>query len=207
MDWSSEISNIQATMPSGAQAPAGPAVQAAPAAPAAPMSQMAPAAPMAQTTQAAPMAPAAQIIPAAPMVQAPASPSNAAPAGFPAPSTAMNEFAGSTGILNLRHRQPTEVIEAPTSTAEAFSGSLKSALLRNRGNFVAATLLIGSQGTTAWEGILYEVGNDYIVIYQTGRQRYILCDIYALKYIEFYDTKQREICEQLLRQDGSQGYN
>ena len=119
---------------------------------------------------------------------------------------AHNEFAGSTGDLNLQHHQPVEIIEAPTSTGEAFLGSLKAMLLRNRGNFVAATLLIGAQGTMVWEGILHEVGNDYFIIYQTGRQRYILCDIYALKYMEFYDTKQRELCEHLLQGNGSAGF-
>jgi len=100
--------------------------------------------------------------------------------------------------------EPTEALESPTSTSEAFLGSMKAMLLRNRGSFVTATFLIGTQGTTAWEGLLYEVGNDYFVIYQTGRQRYIACDIYALKYMEFYDTRQRELCENLLRQDGTQ---
>ena len=124
----------------------------------------------------------------------------------PARHPAHNEFAGSTGNLDLRNHQPAEVIEAPTTTGEAFLGSLKAMLLRNRGNFVAATLLIGTQGTMVWEGILHEVGNDYFIIYQTGRQRYILCDIYALKYMEFYDTKQRELCEHLLQENGSQGF-
>ncbi|MEY8387069.1 hypothetical protein AALC17_07200 [Oscillospiraceae bacterium 38-13] len=119
---------------------------------------------------------------------------------------AHNEFAGSTGDLDLKNHQPAEVIEAPASTGEAFLGSLKAMLLRNRGNFVAATLLIGTQGTTVWEGILHEVGNDYFIIYQTGRQRYILCDIYALKYMEFYDTKQRELCEHLLQENGESGF-
>lgn len=119
---------------------------------------------------------------------------------------AHNEFAGSTGNLDLQHHQPSEIIEAPTSTNEAFLGSLKAMLLQNRGNFVAATLLIGTQGTMVWEGILHEVGNDYFIIYQTGRQRYILCDIYALKYMEFYDTKQRELCEQLLQENGEGGF-
>lgn len=124
----------------------------------------------------------------------------------PARHPAHNEFAGSTGNLDLQNHQPAEVIEAPTTTGEAFLGSLKAMLLRNRGNFVAATLLIGTQGTMVWEGILHEVGNDYFIIYQTGRQRYILCDIYALKYMEFYDTKQRELCEHLLQENGSQGF-
>ena len=119
--------------------------------------------------------------------------------GVPA---ARNEFEGSTGTLDLETHQPIEVIESPASMNEAFLGSLKSMLLRNRGNFITATFLIGTQGTTNWEGILHEVGNDYLVIFQPGRQRYIACDIYALKYIEFYDTQQREMCQQLLRENG-----
>ena len=131
------------------------------------------------------------------------SPSMPAPHTFSSdPYAPRNEFSGSTGTLDLETHQPIEVIEAPASMNEAFLGSLKSMLLRNRGNFVTATFLIGTQGTTAWEGILHDVGNDYVIIYQPGRRRYIACDIYALKYIEFYDTRQQDMCEQLLRQNG-----
>lgn len=119
--------------------------------------------------------------------------------GVPA---ARNEFQGASGTLDLETHQPIEVIESPTSTSEAFLGSMKSMLLRNRGSFVTATFLIGTQGTTTWEGILHDVGNDHIIIFQPGRQRYIACDIYALKYIEFYDTRERDACVQLLRQSG-----
>ena len=35
-----------------------------------------------------------------------------------------------------------------------------------------------------------------------GRDRYIVTDIYALKYIEFYDTRRREQCEAMLKQNG-----
>lgn len=119
---------------------------------------------------------------------------------FGVPAVSHNEFQGSSGTLDLETHQPIEVIESPTSTSEAFLGSMKSMLLRNRGSFVTATFLIGTQGTTTWEGILHDVGNDHIIIFQPGRQRYIACDIYALKYIEFYDTRERDACAQLLRQ-------
>ena len=49
----------------------------------------------------------------------------------------------------------------------------------------------------AW--ILYDVGNDYMTIYQEGRDRYIVSDIYSLKFIEFYDTRCRDICDEVLR--------
>lgn len=122
------------------------------------------------------------------------------------PAVTGNELSGSSGVLDLETHQPIEVVEAPASMNEAFLGSLKSMLLRNRGNFVTATFLIGTQGTTAWEGILHDVGNDYLIIFQPGRERYIACDIYSLKYIEFYDTRRRAICEDVLRQNGMDNY-
>ena len=193
-DWSTEISAPQSAAPAASEAPAAfqyPAVS------------------MPADVPPAFQFPAASVSgPAAP-AQAPAPAASGSPVPAvrpPARHPAHNEFAGSTGDLNLRHNQPAEIIESPTSTGEAFLGSLKAMLLRNRGNFVAATLLIGTQGTMVWEGILHEVGNDYFILYQTGRQRYILCDIYALKYMEFYDTKQRELCEHLLQENGAQGF-
>lgn len=133
---------------------------------------------------------------------APAAQSQPAPSAAGGVPAARNEFEGSSGTLDLETHQPIEVIESPTSTSEAFLGSMKAMLLRNRGSFVTATFLIGTQGTTTWEGILHDVGNDHIIIFQPGRQRYIACDIYALKYIEFYDTRERDACAQLLRQSG-----
>lgn len=107
--------------------------------------------------------------------------------------------------LQMSHGMPAAVIEAPTDRNEAFLGSLKAMLLNNKGNYVVATFLIGTQGTVSWEGVLYEVGNDFVTIYQEGRDRYIVCDIYSLKYIEFYDTRRRELCDAMLQQRPWQG--
>ncbi|MDE6455506.1 MAG: hypothetical protein K2L38_06315 [Dysosmobacter sp.] len=206
VDWSTEISAPQSAV--SAAAGAAGAFQYPPApmpADAPPAFQFPPDAGTAEASGGASALPAGTASPTGPV--APENPPSSVPAVRPANRhPAHNEFAGSTGELNLQHHQPAEIIEAPTSTGEAFVGSLKAMLLRNRGNFVAATLLIGTQGTMVWEGILHEVGNDYFIIYQTGRQRYILCDIYALKYMEFYDTRQRELCEHLLQGNSSKGF-
>ncbi len=148
--------------------------------------------------------PAPEPAAAAPDPHAPVYPAdrNGGPLTLP-PTMPRSEFDGSVGTLDLQTHQPLEVIEAPTSMNEAFLGSLKSMLLRNRGSFVTATFLIGTQGTAVWEGILYEVGNDHIVVYQPGRQRYIACDLYSLKYIEFYDTRRQEMCDNILQQNDS----
>ena len=106
--------------------------------------------------------------------------------------------------LNMSNRLPSEVIESPTTVNEAYLGSLKAMLHRNKGNYIVATFLVGTQNTVSWEGILYEVGNDYITIYQPGRDRYIVTDMYSLKYMEFYDTQRRELCDQMLRGNGWQ---
>ena len=100
----------------------------------------------------------------------------------------------------MRTDLPENVIQNPLSVEEAHNGSIKAMLARNEGNYVVATFLVGTQGTVSWEGILYDVGNDFITIYQPGRERYIVTDIYALKYIEFYDTRRREQCEAMLKQ-------
>lgn len=91
----------------------------------------------------------------------------------------------------------------PQTNQEAYLGSMKATLERNIGNFIVATFLIGTQGTVSWEGILYSVGNDYITIYQVARDRYIVCDLYSLKYTEFYDTRRRALCNQMLAERGN----
>lgn len=103
---------------------------------------------------------------------------------------------------SMQNHLSDDVVNSPTTMEEAYRGSMKRFLSQNKGNYIVATFLIGTQGTAEFEGILYEVGNDYMVIYQQGRDRYIVVDIYSLKYVEFYDTERREICNELLRQQG-----
>ena len=99
---------------------------------------------------------------------------------------------------------PVEVITAPTSVQEAYMGSWKALLSRYEGSYVVATFLVGTQNTISWEGILFDVGNDYLTIYQESRDRYIVSDYYSLKFIEFYDIQRRRRCAELLREDGWQ---
>lgn len=114
-------------------------------------------------------------------------------------STAEELGSQPMGTLDLRNNLPSEVITDPVSVEEAYRGSLKAMLQKYVGNYVVATFLVGTQNTTSWEGVLYDVGNDYMTIYQEGRDRYIVSDIYSLKFIEFYDTRCRDICDEVLR--------
>lgn len=120
-------------------------------------------------------------------------------------STAEELGRAPMGTLDLRNGLPSEVITDPVSVEEAYQGSLKAMLQKYVGNYVVATFLVGTQNTVAWEGILYDVGNDYVTIYQEGRDRYIVSDVYSLKFIEFYDTRCREMCHEMLQNGQWQG--
>lgn len=123
-----------------------------------------------------------------------------------APEMANLESGGSSNgvALQMRHNLSSDVIEAPTSREEVYKGSLKAMLSRNEGTYIVATFLVGTQNLVSWEGILYDVGNDYVTIYQEPRDRYIVSDIYSLKFMEFYDTQRRDACSALLQQNGWQ---
>ena len=105
-------------------------------------------------------------------------------------------------LSDMGNQLPIEVIEAPTSREEAYLGSWKALLSRYEGSYVVATFLVGTQNTVSWEGILFDVGNDYLTIYQEARDRYIVSDYYSLKFIEFYDIQRRRRCAELLREEG-----
>ena len=104
--------------------------------------------------------------------------------------------------LDMQNNLPDTVVNSPSNVQEAYMGTLKATLRQNKGAYMVGTFLVGTQNTVSFEGILYEVGNDYVTIYQPGRDRYIVCDIYSLRYMEFYDTRRRERCDELLRQQG-----
>ncbi len=99
---------------------------------------------------------------------------------------------------DFRNHLPSEVINSPISVEEAYRGSLKAMLAKYIGTYVVASFLVGTQSTVSWEGVLYDVGNDYVTIYQAGRDRYIVSDIYSLKFIEFYDTRRRELSDRIM---------
>ena len=107
-------------------------------------------------------------------------------------------------LSDMGNQLPIEVIEAPTSREEAYLESSKALLSRYEGSYVVATFLVGTQNTVSWEGILFDVGNNYLTIYQESRDRYIVSDYYSLKFVEFYDIQRRRRCAELLREDGWQ---
>lgn len=105
----------------------------------------------------------------------------------------VGEISGGTSLPAVPTPSPLpsgmtgSVILNPQSQQDVYRGSLKATLLRNIGNHIVASFLMGTQHVVTWDGILYDVGNDYLTIYQDTRDRYIVGDFYSLKFAEFYD--------------------
>lgn len=93
--------------------------------------------------------------------------------------------------LNMNHGLSDATIHTPQNSDDAYMGSLKAMLNNNVGNHIIASFLIGGRDLMSLEGTLYEVGNNYLTIYQEALGRYVIGDFYSLKFAEFNETGQQ----------------
>lgn len=106
-----------------------------------------------------------------------------------APNGMTASAAPPDGAANdMRHGLSEDVIGSPVTVEEAFQGSMRGMLSREIGAYIAATFLMGNGELVRWEGRLYEVGNNYIVIYQQEIGRYVVGDINSLRFVEFSEN-------------------
>lgn len=82
-------------------------------------------------------------------------------------------------------------IENPQSNRELYLDSLSAILRENVGYYVICEFLIGTINIVRREGILYSSGYNFLTLYQEEQDRYVVCDIFSLKFITFYDSTTR----------------
>ena len=87
---------------------------------------------------------------------------------------------------NLSPQESPEAVGNPQNTQEAYAGSFQAALQNNLGYFVVIEFLIGTNGLTEKEGILYAVGNNFVTLYEQETDRYIVCDLFSIKFVTFF---------------------
>ena len=119
--------------------------------------------------------------------------------GMPIPGMGGTSYPGGQSSAfeqSQRMKNPVdmETTHNPTNNRDAYQASLRSLLARNVGFFIVATFLTGTQRMVTWQGILHTVGSDYIVIYQPDYERYISCDLYAIKFVQFHNTRSTPYC-------------
>lgn len=69
---------------------------------------------------------------------------------------------------------------------ESFQGSMQQVLQDNLGSYVSVDFLIGTQNFITKQGLLFWVGSQFIVLYEESNQQYVVCDIFAIKFVTFF---------------------
>lgn len=85
--------------------------------------------------------------------------------------------------------EPMHNVLDPKSQDDVELGSLQDSLATNLGYYVVIEFLIGTQNIIVKDGILYSVGINYVTLYQEDSDRYVVCDMYSIKFVNFYNSK------------------
>ena len=93
--------------------------------------------------------------------------------------------------LNLKPNESIEQIENPQNNEDVYRGSLAAILQQNIGVYVVCEFLIGTQNIQMKDGLIYAVGVNFLTLYQEEYDTYVMCDIYSLKFVTFYDTRSK----------------
>lgn len=131
----------------------------------------------------------------------PALPGGMEAAPMPRPGAGGGEVPGQH--QQMRDPVPTAAPGRPGSAQGDYQASLRGLLDWHVGCPVAATFQVGSGQTVTWQGILHTVGSDYLVLYQPDDDRYISCDLYSLKFVQFRSMKGAPYCAASPRWQGT----
>ena len=87
----------------------------------------------------------------------------------------------------------TGVVVPPQQTfdSEQMIGSMQQILSDNIGEYAICEFLIGTQFMRVKAGILYSVGTGFIVLYEEIEEVYVVCDIFSIKFVTFYQPGRR----------------
>jgi len=119
-----------------------------------------------------------------------------APGGWNGTDTALAPYAAeqtyaaeeADGLTSM----PQDDFDSHMTADEAARSSWRALLARNVGRNVIVSFLLGTQNTVVAEGELYEVGSDYLVIYQPAWDSHITADLYAVKFVEFREPPRQD---------------
>ncbi len=67
----------------------------------------------------------------------------------------------------------------------SFQGSMQQVLQENIGNYVIVEFLIGTGNLISRQGVLYSVASQFLVLYDEFEARYVVCDIFSVKFVTF----------------------
>ena len=92
----------------------------------------------------------------------------------------MSELNGNGSYFRAPESSNSEFVQSP-----AYQGSWQQALRNNEGQYCVIDFLIGTNNIVQKEGLLYDVGVSFIVLYEPLTGNYVVCDLYAIKFVTF----------------------
>lgn len=81
----------------------------------------------------------------------------------------------------------TDMRPSPTPNPED-QDTFAEILSANIGAYVLIQFLIGSTSLVDKEGYLYAVGQNFVTIYEPLDDRYVVCDLYAVKFVSIFNS-------------------
>ncbi len=72
---------------------------------------------------------------------------------------------------------------------DAYQGSIQQIMRDNIGEYMDVEFLIGTGSLTTRSGVLTNVGVSYIVLYDSAKDRYMICDLYSVKFVTIYNPE------------------
>lgn len=103
---------------------------------------------------------------------------------------------------------PTNVATTPSAPSSQVSVENFQEMLSNLiGSYVITELLIGVDRLVLRQGYLTAVGPSYYILYDPEPRSSTVCDIYSLKFVTYFDSRERPTTEEFdrwldsLRQD------
>lgn len=90
--------------------------------------------------------------------------------------------------MNFSQTAPRRDFNELGDTNESQVIMLGEQLQTSIGYYVSCEFLIGTQILETRDGILAKVGTNFLTLYQPNLERYIVCDLYALKFITIYNS-------------------
>lgn len=91
--------------------------------------------------------------------------------------------------LDMNIPESAQNVENPQNNEEVYLGSFSSILRENIGAYVVVEFLIGTNNMISKEGILFNAGNNFITIYNDVDNYYTVCDLYSIKFVNFFDPR------------------
>lgn len=101
----------------------------------------------------------------------------------------MPKNGAAQGSLQMGPEIPMADVLDPQNNEDVMRGSLQQDLANNLGYYVEIDFLIGTSNLVTQRGILYSVGVNYVTLYHDTEDRYVVCDLYSIKFVTFYNSR------------------